>query len=55
MRVARVEHYLRFTDWELSFISQETGFTDCSHMIRDFRRLKGVTPGKFRAAMQAAE
>jgi len=49
VRIARVEHYLRFTDCELNYISQETGYTDCSHMIRDFRRLRGTTPGRYRA------
>ena len=48
VRIARVEHFLLFTDWELTFISQEAGYADCSHMIRDFKRLKGMTPGKYR-------
>ena len=49
VRLARVEHYLRFTDFDLAYISQETGYTDCSHMIRDFRKQRGMTPGRYRA------
>lgn len=49
VRIAKVEHYLLFTNVDLTYISQETGYSDCSHMIKDFKRLKGVTPGKFRA------
>lgn len=48
VRLARVEHFLLFTNFDLTYISQETGYVDCSHMIRDFKRYHGVTPGKFR-------
>ncbi len=48
VRVAKVEHYLLFTNADLTYISAETGYADCSHMIKDFKRLKGITPGRFR-------
>ncbi|MDO5559922.1 MAG: AraC family transcriptional regulator [Oscillospiraceae bacterium] len=48
MRIYKVEEYLMFTDFELSYIAQETGFADCSHMIKKFSRAKGITPGQFR-------
>lgn len=48
MRIYKVEEFLRFTDFDLNYISQETGFSDCSHMIKCFRREKGVTPGHYR-------
>ena len=48
VRISRVEHFLLFTDRDLNDISRETGYADCSHMIKDFRRLKGTTPGQFR-------
>lgn len=48
VRISKVEHYLLFTDYDLRYISRETGYADCSHMIKDFRRLMGTTPGQFR-------
>lgn len=50
LRVSKAADYLIFTDHDLNQISQETGFSDCSHFIRVFRAIKGVTPGKYRAA-----
>ena len=48
IRVARVEQYLMFTDMDLSMISEETGYADCSHMIKNFKRIKNITPGQYR-------
>ena len=48
VRIAKVEQYLLFTDSDLTYISQETGYADCSHMIKDFKRLKNTTPGQYR-------
>lgn len=48
MRVYKAEELLVFTDFDLSYISQVTGFSDCSHMIRSFKSHKGVTPKQFR-------
>ena len=31
-----------------AYISQETGFSDCSHMIKTFRKYKNITPKQFR-------
>ena len=55
VRVARVEHFLLFTGCELNYICQETGYADCSHMIREFRRLRGTTPARFRASHRREE
>ncbi|MCM1154802.1 MAG: AraC family transcriptional regulator [Roseburia sp.] len=49
IRIEKGEELLRFTDSSLSEISQETGFADCSHFIRTFRKWKQTTPGKYRA------
>ncbi len=49
MRLYKAEEFLLFTDFDLNYISQETGFSDCSHLIKSFKRYKGVTPKKFRA------
>lgn len=48
MRICKVENFLMFTDFDLNYISQETGFSDCSHMIKCFKKLRGVTPKQFR-------
>ncbi len=48
MRIYKVEEYLLFTSYDLNYISQETGFSDCSHLIKSFRKYKGVTPKQFR-------
>lgn len=47
-RLCKVEDYLLFTDFDLSYISQETGYADCSHMIKQFKKYRGITPKQFR-------
>ncbi len=49
MRLYKAEEYLLFTDYDLNYISQETGFSDCSHFIKSFKKYKGVTPKRFRS------
>ncbi|MBP3857934.1 MAG: helix-turn-helix domain-containing protein [Ruminiclostridium sp.] len=48
MRIYKAEEYLLFTDHDIDYIGQETGFSDCSHFIKSFRKHRGVTPKKFR-------
>lgn len=48
MRVYKAEQLLLFTNFDLTYISQITGFSDCSHMIRSFKFRKGITPKQFR-------
>lgn len=48
MRIHKVEELLLFTDYDLTYISQITGFSDCSHMIKSFKSTKGITPKQFR-------
>ncbi len=48
MRIYKAEEFLAFTDFDLTYISQETGFSDCSHMIKSFRAHYGMTPKQFR-------
>ena len=52
IRTGTVEQYLVYTDLDLAEISARTGYTDCSHMVKDFRRMIGVTPGHFRSLMK---
>ncbi len=53
VRIRRVEHYLQYTDCDLNYISSHTGYADCSHLVRDFRKLRNTTPGQFRQAYRA--
>lgn len=53
MRVYKVEELLLFTDFNLNYISQETGFSDCSHMIKSFKTHRGITPKQFRLKNKA--
>ena len=48
VRLRRVLHYLQFTECDLHYISEHTGYSDCSHLIRDFRKFMNMTPGQFR-------
>lgn len=48
IRISRVKDLLLFTDFDLSFISQETGFADCSHLIRTFKKFEHITPKQYR-------
>ena len=52
VRICKVEHFLLYTDFDLNRISQETGYADCSHMIKDFRQQMNMTPGQYRLAMK---
>ena len=48
MRIFKAEEYLLFTDLDLTEISRRTGFSDCSHFIRSFRKYREITPGQYR-------
>lgn len=53
IRLSKVENLLLFTDYDLNYISSETGFSDCSHLIRVFKRRYGVTPKKYRTSARS--
>lgn len=48
IKLSKVENLLLFTDLDLTTIASETGFSDCSHLIRCFRRRYQLTPKQFR-------
>lgn len=48
VRIQKAEDLLCFTDYDLSYISQETGFCDCSHFIKNFKMINGITPKQYR-------
>lgn len=52
IRLNKAKDLLRFTTFDLNYISQETGFSDCSHLIRKFKRKYGITPHQFRLQLK---
>ncbi|MCQ2543688.1 MAG: AraC family transcriptional regulator [Lachnospiraceae bacterium] len=50
MRLFKVEELLMFTDFDLTYIANECGYSDCSHLINSFKKSKGITPKHFRKA-----
>lgn len=48
IRLSKAEDLLLFTNLDLNYISQETGFSDCSHFIKAFRSHHNMTPKQFR-------
>lgn len=44
IKICKADDLLLFTDYSLNYISQETGFTDCSHFIKTYKKIKGITP-----------
>ena len=50
-RLERAKTLLRRTNQPLTWIAQEAGFADQSHLTAIFRRETGSTPGRFRAAL----
>lgn len=55
LRQVRVEHASRqllSSDDSSAVIASAAGFSDQSHFTRTFRRLRGITPGKFRASLK---
>ena len=52
VRTEYVEQYLVHTDMDLTEISNLTGYTDSSHMVKDFKRMTGMTPGQFRSMLR---
>lgn len=48
VRITKAENLLLYTNLDLTYISLETGFSDCSHLIKIFKKWKGITPKQFR-------
>ena len=44
VRICKADTLLLYTDKTLDYISQETGFTDSSHFIRTYKKIRGITP-----------
>lgn len=48
MRAYKAEELIVFTDFDLTYIADECGFSDCSHLINSFKKYKGSTPKQYR-------
>ena len=55
VRLSKVENLLLFTNYDLTYISSETGFSDCSHLIRVFKRKFQMTPKQYRKKYVTAQ
>jgi len=55
LRVARACRLLASTRQQVSSICYEVGFNNISNFNRHFRRIKGMTPGEFRAGTQETQ
>ena len=47
-KLFKIKKTIEQLDYDLNYISEETGFADCSHFIRVFKRKYEVTPKQFR-------
>ena len=47
-RIRKAEDLLKSTDMNISDIASEVGYNDVSYFIRVFRKLKGISPNKYR-------
>lgn len=44
IRLNKAQELLFYSDFDLDYIAQETGFFDCSHFIRTYKKWRGITP-----------
>lgn len=44
IRLNKAQDLLFHTSYDLNYIAQETGFFDCSHFIRTYKKWRGITP-----------
>lgn len=44
IRLNKAQDLLLNSEFDIDYIAQETGFYDCSHFIRQYKKLHGITP-----------
>lgn len=44
IRLNKAQDLLLHTNYDMNYIAAETGFCDCSHFIRSYKKWKGITP-----------
>lgn len=52
IRLNKAQDLLLNSDYNLDYIAQETGFFDCSHFIRTYKKWRGITPKQERMRKQ---
>lgn len=52
IRMNKAQDLLLNSDFDLDYIAQETGFYDCSHFIRQYKKWCGITPKQERLKNQ---
>lgn len=55
MRIAYAEVLLQNTDMSVESIAEACGYSNCVHFFRQFKRLEGTTPAKYRSRMPSPE
>ncbi len=53
IRLNKAQDLLLNSDYELDYIAQETGFFDCSHFIKTYKKWRGITPKQERLLHKA--
>lgn len=53
IKISKAEDLVLFTNYDLKQISQEIGYSDCSHFIKEYRKHKGITPKQHRMQVRA--
>ncbi|KAE9634950.1 AraC family transcriptional regulator [Defluviitalea raffinosedens] len=53
VRVCKAQDLLLFTDQSLNYIAAETGFADCSHFIKTYKKFLGITPAQQRKSLSS--
>lgn len=48
IRISKAEELVLYSDYDISYIAQETGFADTSHFIRIYKKFKEETPKQAR-------
>lgn len=51
MRISKAQDLVLFTSKSLNCIACETGFSDCSHFIKTYKKLFGITPNQQRKSI----
>lgn len=53
IRISKAEELVLYSDYEISYIAQETGFADASHFIRIYKKFKDITPKQARLLIKS--
>lgn len=54
IRLNKAQEMLINSEYDLNYIAMETGFYDCSHFIRTYKKWKGITPEQERKRLSSS-